>query len=191
MHEGVFASTPDGKIVDCNEAFVRMLGYASKEEVLKLDVVESLYVDPDHREKFLSEITRQGYVRNFEYLLRRKDGREINVIESSFATRDAAGEIDRYQGVLLDVTDMKRAEDEIRRRNRELYVLNNIAVAFNQSFDLDEILQLSMLQIVELLATDTAGVYLFEEETNTLHRKASYGYRSSLIAQSETLQLPS
>src|SRR5260370_1385260 len=134
MPEGVFPSTPAGKIVDCNEAFVRMLGYAKKEEVLKLDVVQSLYGDPEHREKFLSEIARHDYVRNFEYVLRRKDGREINVIESSFATRDAAGAIDRYQGVVLDGTEMKRAEDEIHRRNRELYVLNTIAVALHQSF---------------------------------------------------------
>jgi PAS domain S-box-containing protein len=191
MHEGVFTSTPEGRIIDCNEAFVTMLGYSSKQEIQELDVTKALYVSPDHREKFLSETSRHGFVRNFEYVLRRKDGKEINVIESSFATRDAAGNVERYQGVVLDVTEMKRAEEEIRRRNRELYVLNNIAVTFNQSFDLDEILQLSMLQIVELLSTDTAGVYLFEEETNTLTRKASYGYRSSLMAQSETLQLPS
>jgi PAS domain S-box-containing protein len=189
MHEGVFTSTPEGRIVDCNDAFVRMLGY-SKDEILKLDVVESLYVDSDHREKFLSEMARQGYVRNFEYQLRRKDGREINVVESSFATRNAAGVIDRYQGVVMDVTEMKRAEDEIRHRNRELYVLNNIAVAFNQSFDLDEILQLCMLQIVELLATDTAGVYLFEEEAGTLRKKVSYGHRSAWATETETIQLP-
>ncbi len=190
MHEGVFTSTPQGRIIDCNEAFVSMLGYSRKEEILALDVAEALYVDPDHREKFLSETSRHGFVRNFEYRLRRKDGKEISVIESSFATRDAAGNIERYQGVVLDVTEMKRAEEEIRRRNRELYVLNNIAVTFNQSFDLDEILQLSMLQIVELLSTDTAGVYLFEEETSTLRRKASYGYRSTFVAESETFQLP-
>src|SRR5260370_36122578 len=85
---------------------------------------------------------------------------------------------------------MKGGEEEMRRGNRELYVLNNIAVTFNQSFDLDEILQLSMLQIVELLSTDTAGVYLFEEETSTLRRKASYGYRSTFVAASETCQPP-
>ena len=171
MHEGVFVSTPEGHILDCNEAFVRMLGYDSKEDVLKLDVAQSVYVDTEDREKFLSEISRQGFVRNFEILLRCKDGRKINVIESSFATRAPSGKVERYQGVVLDVTEMKRAEDEIRRRNRELYVLNNIAVTFNQSFDLDEILQLIMLQMVELFSTDTAAVYLFDEETNTLVKK--------------------
>jgi PAS domain S-box-containing protein len=190
MHEGVFVSTPEGKIVECNEAFVRMLGYGSKEEILKLDVAQSLYVDPENREKFLSEMSRQGYVRNFEFLLRRKEGQEICVIESSFATFDPSGKIERYQGVVLDVTEMKRAEDEIRRRNRELYVLNNIAVTFNQSFDLDEILQLMLLQIVELLSTDTAAVYLFEEETNTLQKKAAFGHRSSFVAENQSFPLP-
>ncbi|HEY1937108.1 MAG TPA: GAF domain-containing protein [Candidatus Angelobacter sp.] len=190
MHEGVFVSTPEGKILDCNEAFVRMLGYESKEEVLAMDVAHSVYVDSEDRNKFLMEISRQGFVRNFEILLRRKDGRKINVIESSFATRAPNGKIERYQGVVLDVTEMKRAEDEIRRRNRELYVLNNIAVTFNQSFDLDEILQLIMLQMVELFSTDTAAVYLFEEETNTLTKKSSYGHRTTWAAESDSVALP-
>ena len=190
MHEGVFVSTPEGNILDCNEAFVRMLGYDSKEEILKLDVAQSVYVDTEDRKKFLSEISRQGFVRNFEILLRRKDGRKINVIESSFATRAPSGKIERYQGVVLDVTEMKRAEDEIRRRNRELYVLNNIAVTFNQSFDLDEILQLIMLQMVELFSTDTAAVYLFDEETYTLAKKSSYGHRTTWAVERENVVLP-
>ncbi len=190
MHEGVFASTPDGKLLDCNEAFVHMLGYSSKEEILRLNVVESIYMNVEDREKFLREITQHGYVRNFENRLRRKDGKEIHAIESSFATRDASGKVERYQGVLMDVTEMKRAEDEIRRRNRELYVLNTIAVTFNQSFELDEILQLIMLQIVELLGTDTSSVYLFDEETSSMMKKAAYGYRSSFLADKQSFQLP-
>ena len=52
MHEGVFVSTPEGNILDCNEAFVRMLGYDSKEDVLKLDVAQSVYVDTEDRKNF-------------------------------------------------------------------------------------------------------------------------------------------
>src|SRR6476469_292777 len=190
MHEGVFVSTPEGNILDCNDAFVRMLGYDSKEDILKLDVAQSVYVDTEDRKRFLSEISRQGFVRNFEILLRCKDGRKITVIESSFATRSPSGKVERYQGVVLDVTEMKRAEDEIRRRNRELYVLNNIAVTFNQSFDLDEILQLIMLQMVELFSTDTAAVYLFDEETSALTKKSSYGHRTKWAVESESVVLP-
>lgn len=190
MHEGVFVSTPEGKILDCNRAFAEMLGYSSRDEILKLDVVESLYVNPEHREKFLRLMSDQGFVRNFEFLLRRKDGKQITVVESSFASRSHEGVIERYQGILLDVSEMKRAEEEIRRRNRELYVLNNIAVTFNQSFDLDEILQLTLLQIVELLSTDTAALYLFDEGTCSLRKQAAYGHRSSWLKESEKFLLP-
>ncbi|HKW76820.1 MAG TPA: ATP-binding protein [Terriglobales bacterium] len=190
MHEGVFTSSPAGQVLDCNDAFVQMLGYSSREEILNLDAVKDLYAYPGDRKKFQEEMADQGFVRNFEYQLRRKDGKLVSVIESSFATRDAQGRIERYQGVLMDVTEMKRAEDEIRRRNRELYVLNSIAVAFNQSFDLDEILQFVLLQIIELLSTDTAGAFLFEEETSSLRKQAGCGHRSELAYENSSIVLP-
>jgi PAS domain S-box-containing protein len=190
MQEGVFVSTPEGRVVDCNEAFVRMLGYADKEEVLKLDVGQSLYAIHEDRTEFLRQMAQNGFVRNFEYILRRKDGAQVNVIESSFATHGEDGEIERYQGVVLDLTEKKQAEDEIRRRNRELYALNNIAVTFNQSFDLEEILQLTMLQIVELFASDTAGVYLFDEETSSMRKKSGYGHHSPWVTEHEMFALP-
>ena len=190
MHEGVFVSSPDGKILDCNEAFVRMFGYANKEELLKVDAAEALYADKEDRRKFLEEMAQHGFVRSFEYNLRRKDGKQFTVVESSFATRNSSGDIERYQGVMLDVTEQKRAEDEIRRRNRELYALNSIAVTFNQSFNLDEILQLTMFQIVELFSSDTAAVYLFEEATDSLRKVAGHGHRSSWVTETQVFSLP-
>ncbi|HJX82816.1 MAG TPA: histidine kinase dimerization/phospho-acceptor domain-containing protein, partial [Candidatus Angelobacter sp.] len=190
MQEGVFVATPEGRIIDCNEAFVRMLGYASREEVMRLGAAGSLYRSAEDQEKFTNEMLRQGFVRNFEYRLRRPDRQEISVSESSFATRDPGGKVERYQGVLLDLTEIKRAEEEVRRRNRELSVLNNIAVTFNQSFDLDEILQLTMQQIVELFSTDTSAIYMFDEATSALQKKSSHGHRSPWVLESENYVLP-
>jgi len=61
-------------------------GYSGKEEVLKLDVAQSLYVDMEDHKKFWVRSRARANVRNFEYRLRCKDGREITVIESSFAS---------------------------------------------------------------------------------------------------------
>jgi PAS domain S-box-containing protein len=112
MHEGVFVSSPEGRILDCNEAFVQMIGCSSKEELSSLDVA-ALYRDTEDRRKFLAEMEQRGFVRNFEFVLVRADGRRINVIESSFSTRNAEGKI-RYQGVVLDISDKKKTENEIR-----------------------------------------------------------------------------
>ncbi len=190
MQEGVFVSSPEGRILDCNEAFVRMMGYSTKEEMLKVNVTDCLYVNLEDRRKFLAEMEQHGFVRNFEFTLKHKDGRQISVIESSFATRNPDGTGERYQGVVLDITEKKKAENEIRRRNRELSALNTIAVSFNQSFDLVEILQAVLLQIVELFGTDTAAVYLFDGETSTLRKKAGFGHHSSWPNDNRELLVP-
>lgn len=189
MHEGVFVSSPEGHILDCNEAFVSMLGYSSKEELFQLDVAECVYANAEDRQRFLAQMTDRGFVRNFELILKRKDGQQINVIESSFATRNPDGG-ERYQGVVLDVTGKKTTENEIRRRNRELSALNTIAISFNQSFNLDEILDAVLLQIVELFGTDTAAIYLFDKATNTLRKKASYGHRSEWLQGNSEFIMP-
>ena len=189
MQEGVFVSEPGGRILDCNQAFADMLGYSSREELLKVNA-EELYGSPQHRRDFLAKIQEQGFVRNFEIDLKRKDGRTITVIESSFATRNASGALERCQGVLLDITEKKQAENEIRSRNRELSALNSIAVTFNQSFDLDETLRATLLKIVELFSTDTATVYLFDEANNILRKKVGYGHVSSWMNDNVEFHMP-
>lgn len=189
MQEGVFVSLPDGKIIDCNQAFADMLGYSSREELLKVKA-EELYESPEYRRKFLEKIEEQGFVRNFEITLKRKDGGLITAIESSFATRNAAGKIESCQGVLLDITEKKQAEDELRRRNRELSALNSIAVTFNQSFDLDEILRATLAKIVELFSTDTAAVYLFDESNNVLRKKVGCGHLSPMMKETAEFVMP-
>ena len=160
MQEGVFAATPEGKLLDCNDAFVRMLGHNSRDELMALNVDTELYASPEQREAFRQEVEAHNYVRNFEVTLRQKDGTLLTAMESSFATRDSAGKIERYQGFLLDITEKKRAEDEIRRRNRELNALNAMAVIATQSFDLDEILNLTLRQVLSLLGAETGSIYL-------------------------------
>src|SRR5271165_2209953 len=115
--EGVFVATPEGKLLDCNDAFVTMLGYSSREELMALDVGSVLYPIAEERESFRKEIEAHNYVRNFEITVRRKDGTFLTAAESCFATRDVRGQIERYQGFLLDITEKKRSEDDMRRRN--------------------------------------------------------------------------
>ena len=70
---------------------------------------------------------------DFEFEMRRKDGEIRTMLESSIAVRDAAGNVTAYQGFLLDITERKQAEQEIRRRNRELLVLNSIGQTLTES----------------------------------------------------------
>jgi len=176
VQEGVFVASPDGKLLDCNDAFVRILGYSSREELLGKNVDTEFYASTEQRAVFRKEVEAHNFVRNFEVNLRRKDGSQLTALESSFATRDAVGLIDCYQGFLLDITDKKQAEDEIRRRNRELNALNAMAVIATQSFDLDEILNLTLRQVISLFGVESGSVYFAESDTQ-FRRRASWGQR--------------
>jgi PAS domain S-box-containing protein len=176
VQEGVFVATAQGTLLDCNDAFVRMLGYSSREELLGRNVDAEFYASTEQREIFRREVEAHNFVRDFEVQLRRKDGTLVTAVESSFATRDEEGKIERYQGFLLDVTEKKHAEDEIRRRNRELNALNTMAVIATQSFDLDEILNLTLRQVISLLGAEAGSIYLAEPQ-GRFRRRANWGQK--------------
>ncbi|HTW32798.1 MAG TPA: ATP-binding protein [Candidatus Sulfotelmatobacter sp.] len=178
VQEGVYVANPHGKLIDCNDAFVHMLGYGRREELLVLNLDKEICVDPRQREAFRREIETHNFVRNFDVTLRRKDGTLLLAAESSFATRDATGNIERYQGFVLDMTEKRRAEDEMQRRNRELNALNAMAVVAAQSFDLDEILNLTLRQVVTLFGAESGTVYLSDPDSQTYRRRAAWGPRS-------------
>jgi PAS domain S-box-containing protein len=119
LREAIFVSTPDGRLVDFNDAFATMFGY-TREELLSINIARDLYAEPSQRNFFMQQLEQDGYLHNAEWLVRRKDGSTIWVLENSGARRNAAGEIVQYQGFLLDVTDKRQAEESLHRRNAEL-----------------------------------------------------------------------
>ncbi len=178
VHEGVFISTPEGRFVDFNDAFMRILGYEDRNDLMNADITTTFYVNPADRERLKQLLFEHGSVSNYEYQLRRRDGEIIEVSESSIATRDANGVVVAYQGFVLDITERKRAEIELRRRNRELMVLNSIAMTLSQSLSLDELLSRALAQLTELFGVDTGAVYLLDERSLVVRRHAAVGFQS-------------
>jgi len=124
VQEGVFVSTPEGRFLDFNEAFQRMLGFSTREELLGVDIAESLFLDPADREQLKALLARDGSVRDFEFPMRRRDGTVLVVSESSVACRDPFGRVHSYQGFVLDITARKQAELSLLERNADLERLN-------------------------------------------------------------------
>ncbi|HEY1463380.1 MAG TPA: ATP-binding protein [Terriglobales bacterium] len=190
VQEGVFVANADGKMLDCNDAFVRMLGHNNREDLMALNIENEIYASQEQRDALRRAMELHNYVRNFEVTLLRKDGSLITAMESSFATRNAEGKIERYQGFLLDISEKKHAEDEIRRRNRELNALNAMAVIATQSFDLDEILNLTLRQVVSMLSGETGSIYLAAADGTTFRRRAGWGLRSADRAKFAEVKFP-
>jgi PAS domain S-box-containing protein len=189
VQEGVFVSTPDGHFLDFNDAFMRILGYESHEELLAAEMSTRLYVnpaDPERRQRLLNEY---GELADFEFQFHRRDGEIRTAHESSFATRDDSGAIVAYQGFLLDITEQKQAEFDVRRRNRALLALNSIGDLLNECVVLEEGLAAALLQVVELFSADVGCVYFLDEETKTLQRAAAVGLRSEYARRAQPVPI--
>ncbi len=107
---GLYRTTLDGKILDCNSAFARILGYPSREEVLKVTALD-LYADPGDRESFLARLAQQRVLVNFEICLKRRDGSPVWVLANESLIEEPGAEA-VMDGSLIDITDRKRAEQQ-------------------------------------------------------------------------------
>lgn len=114
LREGIVFSTPAGRILDANPALVRMLGFDTKEELLRQNFSD-LYDDPAERQKLIRLLGEKGSMQNAEFVLRRRDGRKIYCVTSGFAIRDASGKAVRLQGIITDVSERREIERKLHR----------------------------------------------------------------------------
>lgn len=120
--EGIFQTTPQGRFIRCNPAMARILGYDSPEELIgKInDIKTQVYVDPQHRESFLRLIRQRQEVNWFEVQFYRKDGSITWVSLHARPGYDQNGQLVQIEGIATDISDLKRAEKELRALNKEL-----------------------------------------------------------------------
>jgi len=115
LQEGIYITTPDGVILDVNPALVRMLGYDSKEDVLKRQVPE-IFVDRTGRKIVKDQIEHQPMIQGREITLIRKDGTSIVCLNTATAVRDNGGHVVRYQGALMDITERREMERRLHQQ---------------------------------------------------------------------------
>jgi PAS domain S-box-containing protein len=106
----VYISTPEGKFLDINTAGIELFGYSTKEELLRIDIVHDLYDRPEKREIFQHIIMKEGFVKDYELVFKKKDGKKVIVLLTATPVRNNQGDIIAYQGIMKDITEWKRLE---------------------------------------------------------------------------------
>ena len=106
--DGLFITSPGGKILDMNKKGVMMFGYDTKEEILSLDLEKDVYADPLDRKRILSMVNAQGTA-EYEVVVKKKSGEKMMTHCSLTAVKDEKGMITTYRGIIRDITERKRA----------------------------------------------------------------------------------
>lgn len=125
---GVFRTTPGskGNYIEVNPAYTNMFGFDNKKELLSSHAYD-LYQNPDDRERFSEKMLKDGAVRNEEILLKKKDGTSIIGSVTAVAVKDDAGIVKYYDGIIEDVTELRRVKEEAQKRWEEMAHLGRVA----------------------------------------------------------------
>jgi diguanylate cyclase (GGDEF)-like protein/PAS domain S-box-containing protein len=107
----VFSWRSDGAIVDCNLAFVKLLGLRSREELIGRSYCE-FQADPAHREQLCCALQEEA-VSNRDVSLRRDDGVTVHLLTNITPVQTAEGTV--YETTAIDVTQLKQNEAELQR----------------------------------------------------------------------------
>ncbi|MGO8791168.1 MAG: PAS domain S-box protein [Terriglobia bacterium] len=111
---GVFITTWDGRVLDCNQAMAKILGFESPREVRNIRV-RDLYFSEQDRANFLERLEVKGSLTNFEQRLRRRDGSPVWLLGNISLTTQTAGGSPIIEGTLVDISKRRLAEAENSR----------------------------------------------------------------------------
>ena len=162
---GIYRNSPvgKGKFIEVNPSIVHMLGYDSPKELLKLSVVD-LYQNPKDRKFFLKTMKKNGLVPGGEFKLKRKDGSLLMVRIFARAHHNDQGEIDWIDGVIEDITERKKDEEALHRREVILEAIALAAKRFLQRADWKSSIQEILARIGK--TAQVSRVYIFEKHTS-------------------------
>ena len=109
--DAIYITTAEGKCLEINQSALDLLGYP-KAEICKM-LVKDLFLNFDEYNGFKHIIDRNGSVKDFETKLLRKDGKEIDCLITSTMQTDEDGTISGYHGIIHDITERKKLEQQL------------------------------------------------------------------------------
>lgn len=118
--DGIYRTTLDGKFIIANQALAKLLGYQSVKELLNLDIIKNLYVDPEDRDRLVKILHAQKRVKNYRVKLRKKDDAEIIVRLNERLAFNDSDEPLYFEGSLQDITSQVETEEERKKELEEL-----------------------------------------------------------------------
>ncbi len=175
-----FITSKEGTWLDMSDSAPEFFGYESKEELQKVRIPD-LYENPADREAHIQEIEQRGFIKDYPVNLWKKDGSITNTLITSVPVEDETGNVIAFQGTIRDITERKRAEEEIRQRTAQLEALRQMGLEITAELDLDSLLRSIVSRAIELVGGASGGFDLYQPDRDVLEWTAAVGSNMALL----------
>jgi PAS domain S-box-containing protein len=181
LADGFLRADTDGYITIANNAIAVMCGYSSPREMVGMHM-KNLYVHPEERAAMLNELRHGGMVINFTLELYRKDGSTFWSLNNIKALFDDQGTLIATEGVIRDITDIKKTEEALKRSNRILSSIRKVNRLITQETDQDTLLNEICTILTENRGYHNAWIALIDKD-----RKLDAFYSSGFAGEETQL----
>ena len=110
--DAIYITRKDGSFVDMNQSCLDLFGY-TKEEIFRFNA-KSAYLTPEDQENFQKAIREEGYIKDFEIKLKKRDEKIMDCLITVMTKKNENGQVIGYQGIIRDITAAKEAEETIK-----------------------------------------------------------------------------
>ena len=107
-----YLTSPEGVLMGCNDAFAKLFGYQSRDEMMRVNV-SSLFTDPRERDKFIQLIKQKKRLDRHRVEYVRRDHKKVYVIENAVGEFDDNGTLMSVRGYLIDETSHRQLEAQL------------------------------------------------------------------------------
>ncbi|MFO0793120.1 MAG: PAS domain S-box protein [Candidatus Brocadiaceae bacterium] len=153
----VFFCDTECQFVEINQAGVDLFGYELKNDILKLNLIRNLFFNPDEGKMVKDTVCKNGFIKDYEVELKNKRGHRVPCLMTANLRRDERNNIIGYEGIIIDLTERKRIE-------QEKDILNNINKILASSLDLREVYKSLSAELNKVIDFDRMSITLLDEK---------------------------
>ena len=184
-HVGVFIADIKGYLFYVNHAFVFMLGFETKDDVLGTNLADIIFKDLGKRAEFLKKINETGSVRDYEVEITRADHMRIISSVTSNLVESDTGEVIGIEGIIHDVTEKNRLEEALLMEKQKLEQLLEFDEAISSIKDFDELVDCVVERTAKILEVAKCSLMLLNDETGMLSIAGARGLSDQVVKETK------
>ncbi|MCA9401592.1 MAG: PAS domain S-box protein, partial [Candidatus Omnitrophica bacterium] len=187
VKSGVYMTDVKGRLFYVNEAFVRMLGFESKDNVIGLNLMQELFAKTEEKTAFIDQMKRTGFVKDFEFTSHRQDQSVIILSATSNHIRNEREEIIGFEGIVTDVTEKKNLEYELRLEKNKLEDILDFDEKISKIRDFDQLIDFIVHKTAHILEADKCSLMLEDGDKKELKIIGAVGLPQEML---ESYRIP-
>jgi PAS domain S-box-containing protein len=177
--EAIYISDFEGRLRELNPAAQRLFGLSSLE--LGSVRAKDLYANPKDRQRFQIALEKEGMVRDFPVVLKKRDGTHMECLLTSSLRRDSQGRAVGYQGIIRDVSHEKAQQRRLDAQMDLLKSLHRIDQAITGTTDANLTYDVLLTEVTRSLEFDAADLLLADQGAGWLVFGAGKGFRTAAL----------